>query len=86
MNTRAALIYTGVAFAIGACTQLVQVAASLANSGSLGISPSHWVISAAAGIVSAGVVAALPWLKAELPALPAPAGTGAEPPKLPPAA
>ena len=65
-----AVIYSFVAFVIGAATQAAQVA--ILMSASPLEKPSGWLISAAAGIVSAGLLAAIPYLKAVLPGTPAP--------------
>jgi hypothetical protein len=62
---RTALIYAGFAFLVTAATQVAQLA--IAFSLAPVESPSRWLISAGAGLLAAGIGAALPWLKAVLP-------------------
>lgn len=66
MSLGKAGLYAGVAAIIAALVQVAQIAQALAISGIID-SPGRWAISAIAGVVSAAVLAALPWLKAVLP-------------------
>ena len=68
MKTRTTMFYAGLAALIGMLVQVLQVATAIAaNQSSPVDSPTRWAISTGAGIIAAGVVAALPWLKADLP-------------------
>jgi hypothetical protein len=70
MNPRVALIYAGLGFLVGALTQVLQIAIAVSLNPIQ--SPSRWAISAGAAVIAAGVAAALPWIKAVLPAPPTP--------------
>lgn len=68
MNARATLIYAGLGGLVGVLTEVLQLAIDVSTHPIT--EPSRWAISAGAGILAAGVGAALPWIKTALPTTP----------------
>ncbi len=74
-KVKAALIYAGVAFLVGAATQVLAVLVTQSVTEPFA-SPSRWAIAIGSGAVAGGLVYALPYLKAVLPAPPVPVTSG----------
>lgn len=73
---RSALIYAGIAFIVGAATQMIQAAVAMSVVDAIA-SPSRWAIAVGAGAVAGGLSYALPYLKAVLPGPPVPVTSSA---------